>query len=61
MNLFDYKEEGGALSISNDFWIYFVATIPLTFVTLGAWFYYKKGQDRKRKLKYDLEQQLQLE
>jgi hypothetical protein len=56
MNLFDFREEDAALHISPQFWVYVVATVPLTFVTVGAWYYYKKSQDRKRKKRYDVEQ-----
>ncbi|KAF1967974.1 hypothetical protein BU23DRAFT_572792 [Bimuria novae-zelandiae CBS 107.79] len=53
MNLFDFRAEDRALIISPDFWIYVITTLPLTLLTVGAWYLYKGRQDRKRKRKYN--------
>jgi len=58
MNLFDFREENGTFHISPQFWVYIVATVPLTLVTVGAWYYYKRSHDLKRKKRYDVEQSL---
>lgn len=51
MNLFDYKESDGSLQASPQFWIFVVTTIPLTMITVGAWYVYKTrvGDKRRRK------------
>jgi hypothetical protein len=39
MNLFKFDDITKAFVISNEFWIYVAATIPLTVLTLGYWKY----------------------
>lgn len=48
MNLFKFDDNTTAFVISNQFWIYLAATIPLTIFTLGYW-RYKTSQQRKQK------------
>jgi hypothetical protein len=48
MNLFKFNDNTTAFDISNQFWIYLAATIPLTILTLGYW-RYKTLQQRKQK------------
>ncbi|KAI9040380.1 uncharacterized protein KD926_008337 [Aspergillus affinis] len=40
MNLFDFdgEKDGGGFTISRQFWIFVVAAVPLTFLTLASWY-----------------------
>jgi hypothetical protein len=37
MNLVDFDSETRNLIVSNQFWLYFMITVPLTAVTLACW------------------------
>lgn len=37
MNLVDFDSDSHNLLVSNQFWLYFVISIPLTVVTLVCW------------------------
>lgn len=37
MNLVDFDSHSHSLLVSNQFWLYFVISIPLTVVTLVCW------------------------
>jgi len=47
MNLVDFNSESHDLLVSNQFWLYFVISIPLTIATLWCWRWkmqaYRKG------------------
>jgi hypothetical protein len=47
MNLVDFDSETRNLIVSNQFWLYFMVSVPLTAVTLACWQYrmqaYRKG------------------
>jgi hypothetical protein len=49
MNLFDFGEEDGSLQASPQFWIFVVTTVPLTMLTVGAWYLYKTRHSKIRK------------
>ncbi|KAI4948625.1 hypothetical protein J4E86_007973 [Alternaria arbusti] len=51
MNLFDFKGEDGSLQASPQFWIFVVTTVPLTMLTVGAWYLYKTRHNKIRKAK----------
>ncbi|RYO54920.1 hypothetical protein AA0116_g9310 [Alternaria tenuissima] len=51
MNVFDFKSEDGSLRASPQFWIYVVTTVPLTMLTVGAWYLYKTRHNKLRKAK----------
>ncbi|OAG25013.1 hypothetical protein CC77DRAFT_297181 [Alternaria alternata] len=51
MNLFDFKSEDGSLRASPQFWIFIVTTVPLTMLTVGAWYLYKTRHNKLRKAK----------
>jgi hypothetical protein len=55
MNLFDYNNSDGSLQASPQFWIFAVTTIPLTLITVGAWYMYKSRHDKRRNAREDLE------
>jgi hypothetical protein len=54
-NLFAFSSDTWNFEMSPQIWIYFVATIPLTIVTLGYW-KYKTNQQRKKKKKEEAEE-----
>ncbi|KAF2809485.1 uncharacterized protein BDZ99DRAFT_531837 [Mytilinidion resinicola] len=56
MNFFEFQSGLAGLHTSPSFWIYVAATIPLTFLTVGAWYIFKVRHDMKRKRKRDEEQ-----
>ncbi|KAI9660943.1 MAG: hypothetical protein M1821_009270 [Bathelium mastoideum] len=37
MNLFEFNTNTRKITVSNEFWLYFVISIPLTALTLGCW------------------------
>ncbi|KAI4641902.1 uncharacterized protein J4E78_010332 [Alternaria triticimaculans] len=51
MNLFDFKGEDGSLQASPQFWIFVITTVPLTMLTVGAWYLYKTRHNKIRKAK----------
>ncbi|CAO2649255.1 Nn.00g066400.m01.CDS01 [Neocucurbitaria sp. VM-36] len=55
MNLFQFKSDDGSLQASPQFWIFVVTTVPLTMLTVGAWYLYKTRYNMKRRVKYDEE------
>jgi len=48
MELFSFNDSTTAFQISNQFWIYIAATIPLTILTLGYWKYRTWLKDKKK-------------
>jgi Mg2+ and Co2+ transporter CorA len=57
MNLFEFQSpDGSGFQISNQFWVYFLITIPLTFLTVGSWMV----MARKRKKQKLLDQEKEL-
>ncbi|KAF2708726.1 hypothetical protein K504DRAFT_534314 [Pleomassaria siparia CBS 279.74] len=48
MNFFEYQSDVGGLQTSQSFWVYIAATIPLTLITVGAWYISKMRHDKKR-------------
>jgi hypothetical protein len=48
MNLFDFHAEDGSLQASPQFWIFVVATVPLTMLTVGGWYLYTTRHTKKR-------------
>jgi hypothetical protein len=48
MNLFQFDDTTTAFRISNQFWIYLAATIPLTVLTIGYWRYRTWLKKKKR-------------
>jgi hypothetical protein len=55
MNFFEFQSDISGLRVSENFWVYVAATIPLTLITLGAWYIFKLKHDIKRKKKIDEE------
>jgi hypothetical protein len=51
MNFFEFQPDIGGLRASQNFWVYIAATIPLTLITVGAWYIFKLKHDKKRKKK----------
>ncbi|KAE8383107.1 hypothetical protein BDV26DRAFT_304010 [Aspergillus bertholletiae] len=51
MNLFDFGDSAGGFTISKQFWIFIVAAVPLTMLTLGTWYIITKRQVRLRQAK----------
>ncbi|KAF2837146.1 hypothetical protein M501DRAFT_995678 [Patellaria atrata CBS 101060] len=52
MNLFDFdSDDNGTLKISPWFWVYIAATLPLTIMTVGGWYLFKRRHSRERKNK----------
>jgi hypothetical protein len=49
MNLFDFNGEDGSLQASPQFWIFVVTAVPLTMLTVGAWYLYKTRHNKLRK------------
>lgn len=45
MTFFNFQD--GAATVSNQFWIYWVITIPLTIMIVAAWYVYEKKRERK--------------
>ena len=58
MNFFEFRSDIDSLRISPNFWIYVAATIPLTLVTVGAWYLFKLRHDRRRRKQHDEEDSL---
>lgn len=56
MNFFEFGSDIRALRASPNFWIYVAATIPLTMITVGAWYVFKLQHDRKRRKRHDEEE-----
>jgi len=51
MNFFEFQADVGGLRASQSFWVYVAVTIPLTLITVGAWYLFKTKYDRKRRMK----------
>jgi hypothetical protein len=49
MNFFEFQPEAGTIRTSPYFWVYIAATVPLTILTVGAWYTFKVRHDRNRK------------
>lgn len=47
MNFFN-QSNSSQFEISPRFWVYVAITVPLTVVTIGAWYLYKLQYDRKK-------------
>ncbi|KAL2821645.1 hypothetical protein BJX63DRAFT_223325 [Aspergillus granulosus] len=50
MNLFDFDgSDHKGFTISKKFWVFLVAALPLTCLTMGFWYFLTKQRQRKRK------------
>lgn len=45
MTFFNFQNEGP--KVSNQFWIYWVVTIPVTVVIVGMWYIWEKKRERR--------------
>lgn len=45
MTFFNFQNEGP--KVSNQFWIYWVVTIPVTVVIVGVWYIWEKKRERR--------------
>lgn len=54
MTFFDWKTENGGAFVSSFLWIYIVATIILTSITVGCWYYITVCRPKRmRALRHD--------
>ncbi len=51
MTFFDFQAEQGKPTVSSQFWIYWVVTVPITAFIVGFWYVWEK----KREARYDRE------
>jgi Mg2+ and Co2+ transporter CorA len=56
MNFFEFGTERDIIRFSPSFWVYVAATVPLTILTVGAWYMYKFRHERRKKKKRDEEE-----
>ena len=51
MNLFTFETaQGSGFQISAQFWIFLILSVPLTLLTVGAWFIIVRKRNKKRAL-----------
>ncbi|KAB8228804.1 uncharacterized protein BDW43DRAFT_290008 [Aspergillus alliaceus] len=61
MNLFDFEGPNGEVfRISRQFWIFVVAAVPLTLLTLGSWYYVTQRRLRFQKKKLNEKKELHM-
>jgi hypothetical protein len=55
MNFFEFQSDMSGLWAGQNLWVYVAASIPLTLITLGAWYIFKLKHDKKRETRMDEE------
>ena len=53
MTMFNWQANSGESLVSAHLWVYFIVTIPLTFIVFAIWIWWFRTQDRKQRI--DLE------
>lgn len=56
MNFFEFGTRRDIIGFSPSFWMYAAATIPLTILTVGAWYWYRVQYGKRKKKKRDEEE-----
>tara|TARA_R110002060_G_scaffold44749_2_gene56091 strand:+ start:523 stop:792 length:270 start_codon:yes stop_codon:yes gene_type:complete len=51
MTFFNFQADSDQPQVSNQFWIYWVVTLPVTAIIVGIWYVW----ERKREARYDRE------